>query len=95
MCLFPSSHIDELLSYEIYNLSINNIFVNILQTEERLYLYSYNEDNVSVCNQNYVTTDVTFPLVIYVKFSSILFLFKSHFLRKLINTINIADFIHI
>ena len=32
----------------------------------------YNGDYVSVCYQNYITTDITIPLVIYVKFSKII-----------------------
>ena len=43
---------------------------------------------MSVCNQKDATTKVTIPLVIYIKFSMNLFLFKSQLLRKLFYIIN-------
>ena len=47
----------------------------------------------SVCNQNYITTQVTIPLVIYVTFSLILFLFKPQLLIKLFYIINTVGLI--
>ena len=46
-----------------------------------IYIYIYNSDYVYICDQNYITTDVTIPSVIYVTFPMIL-LFKSQ-LRKI------------
>ena len=49
----------------------------------------------SVCNQSYITTQDTIPLVIYVTFSVILFSFKPQLLIKLFYIINTVGLIYI
>ena len=54
----------------------------------------YNGDYVSVCNQNYVTTNGTIFLVNYITFAIVLFLSKPQ-LRKLSYIINTVGLIYI
>ena len=51
--------------------------------------------SLPVCNQNYVTTDVTIHFIIYVIFSVILFLCKSQFSRKSFCIINIDGLVYL
>ena len=44
-----------------------------------------------VWNQNYITTDIIIPLIIYITYPTILFSFKSQLLRKLFYIINILS----
>ena len=50
---------------------------------------------VQLFYQNYFTTEVTIPLVIYIIVSMILFLSKSQLLRKILNIINTDCIIYI
>ena len=57
------------------------------------YISYYNGDYISVWHQNYVTTNVTVPLVIYISFFIILF--KSESLTRLLYIMNTVGLIYI
>ena len=51
--------------------------------------------SLSVYNRNYITTQITIPLVIYVTFSMVSFSFKPQLLIKLFIIVNIVGLIYI